>query len=157
MKKFITIFAFISALSTAYAGGYGMAGCGIGALAFGDEPGMIQIVAATLNNILIPQTSAITSGTSNCTEDGVAISDKEQLMFVEANYESLIQEMAQGHGEHLSAFATLFGCEQAQVEEFSNIMHQNFSTIQTSDEAEALNSIREVYDSNFSGSCQDNG
>jgi len=44
--------------------GYGMAGCGIGSIVFADKPGMIQIIAATLNGTAGSQTFGITSGTS---------------------------------------------------------------------------------------------
>jgi hypothetical protein len=157
MKKLLFGITLATFITQAGAGNYGMAGCGIGALAFGDEPGYIQIVAATLNNILIPQTSAITSGTSNCTEDGVSVKDKEQQMFLEANYESLIQEIAQGSGAHLSAFATLFGCNNTQIESFSSVMQDNFQIIQQEPEGAALENIRKVFSDNFSGACRENG
>src|SRR6266511_1273208 len=47
-------------------GKYGAAGCGLGAMAFKDQPGGIQIIAATLNDICANQTFGITFGTSNC-------------------------------------------------------------------------------------------
>ncbi|MFN8945903.1 MAG: DUF3015 family protein, partial [Pseudobdellovibrionaceae bacterium] len=46
--------------------GYGMAGCGLGSVVFGDKPGFIQIFAATLNSIGGNQTFGISLGTSNC-------------------------------------------------------------------------------------------
>ena len=44
-------------------GKYGTAGCGLGSMAFGDQPGGIQILAATTNGILGNQTFGITFGT----------------------------------------------------------------------------------------------
>lgn len=72
MLKMISALAALFVLSQAHAYHYGMAGCGLGSLVFQDQPGKIQIVAATVNNIVSPQTSAITSGTSGCYEDGSA-------------------------------------------------------------------------------------
>ena len=91
-------------------GRYGSAGCGLGSLAFGDQPGGIQIIAATLNGTGV-QTFGITSGTSNCAEDGVAMNEGETNSFAEANFESLKQEMAQGQGDNLQVLASLMGCD----------------------------------------------
>ena len=57
---------------------YGTAGCGLGSLVFGDQPGIIQIVAATLNGIG-GQTFAITSGTSNCGEAAVSVLTERRM------------------------------------------------------------------------------
>src|SRR5690349_9857353 len=65
-------------------GRYGDAGCGLGALAFGDQQGPIQIVAATLNATGV-QTFAITTGTSNC--HGISGSQTSRI-FIEANREA---------------------------------------------------------------------
>ena len=40
---------------------YGLAGCGLGSMVFGDQKGMIQILAATTNNTFGTQTFGITS------------------------------------------------------------------------------------------------
>jgi hypothetical protein len=110
-------------------GKYGAAGCGLGSMAFHDQKGFIQIVAATVNNILVPQTSAITTGTSNCAEDGVAMKDKEKEFFANTNFESLHQEMAQGQGENLFAFASLFGCKGEGLRQFAEATHTHYTSI----------------------------
>ncbi len=96
--------------SVAWAGKYGMAGCGLGSMLFGDKPGMVQVLAATTNGSFASQTFGITSGTSNCTEGGTVAKAKEQEAFVEVNYTQLERDTAMGGGEYLSAFATLLGC-----------------------------------------------
>src|SRR3569832_2714255 len=45
---------------------YGSAGCGLGSIVFGSQPGFIQILAATTNGTFASQTFGITSGTSDC-------------------------------------------------------------------------------------------
>ncbi len=101
---------------------YGMAGCGLGSLAvtadatdgaFGDTNGILQIFAATTNNIFWNQTFAITFGVSNCTTEGLVLTDKEQEAFVEANFDAWQRDIAAGGGEHLAAFTTLLGCDDA--------------------------------------------
>jgi hypothetical protein len=154
MKLVKTILA-AGALSAAFAGGYGMAGCGIGALVLGDQPGKIQIVAATLNNIIIPQTSAITTGTSNCTEDGVTLQSHEQDYFAEANFELLKLESAQGRGENLDAFAALFGCSANGTAQFSASMQKNYNQIfsDAQNGMEMLSGVRSVVAPELAASC----
>ncbi len=74
MKSLIVVLAtlgFAAAANAAGAGAlkgngtYGVAGCGLGSMVFGNQEGGIQVIAATLNGTGI-QTFGITSGTSNC-------------------------------------------------------------------------------------------
>lgn len=88
-------------------GQYGSAGCGLGAMAFKDQPGAIQIVAATLNGISGNQTFGITSGTSNC---GPGLFAEGTRSFVEANREVLAKDVARGDGESIAALAHINGC-----------------------------------------------
>jgi DUF3015 family protein len=100
--------------SQAHAEGYGMAGCGLGSLLFKtDNSKSMQVLASTTNNILVPQTFAISSGTSNCVEGGVLKSEREQAAFAEVNFLELKRNMAMGGGEYLSSFSTLLGCTEA--------------------------------------------
>jgi hypothetical protein len=114
----------LSASAANAVGQYGMAGCGIGALVFGDKPGSVQIAAGLLNNLISPQTSAITSGTSNCYEDGGrAAAD----MYIETNKVSLQEDVARGQGETLSGLLTLWKCDNtAQI---SSSLQQNYNQI----------------------------
>jgi hypothetical protein len=93
-------------------GGYGTAGCGLGSMAFGDQPGPLQIVAATLNGILGNQTFGITFGTSNC---GPGILAEGTRKFVEANREVLAKDMARGGGESIGALTVLHGCADSRA------------------------------------------
>lgn len=103
--------------------GYGMAGCGVGSIVFGDKPGMIQIFAATTNDYF-GQTFAITSGTSNC-EAGD--SDKRSAsLFITANREVLAKEIARGNGESLAHLSEITGCD-AKV--FGHQLQQNYGKI----------------------------
>src|SRR5207302_8961923 len=44
---------------------YGLAGCGLGSMIFGDQKGWIQVLAATTNGTFGTQTLVISSGTWN--------------------------------------------------------------------------------------------
>jgi hypothetical protein len=142
----------------AYAAKYGTAGCGLGSLAFGDQKGMIQIVAATVNDILVPQTSAITTGTSNCTEDGVALIDRERALFAEANFDVIKQEIAMGQGENVAVLASLYGCDGTSVGSFGSAVQASYGTIGKSASApEMLDAIDGVVRSNAAlSTCHSN-
>lgn len=89
--------------------GYGVAGCGLGSIVFGDKPGMIQVVAATLNSTGY-QTFAITTGTSNCGESGKSA---RATQFIEVNKVSLENDLARGAGEAIVALSEVMGCQNA--------------------------------------------
>ncbi|EPG74638.1 PF11220 family protein [Leptospira fainei serovar Hurstbridge str. BUT 6] len=117
--------------------GYGMAGCGLGSLIIKNND-ISQIFAATLNATGI-QTFGITSGTSNCSSDGIVMKEKAQELFVTVNYESLEQEMALGKGEKLNTFAQLLGCtSDISSAQFGKMAKDKYSSLINSDTTPAL-------------------
>jgi hypothetical protein len=88
-------------------GSYGAAGCGLGSLVFGNQAGMVQVLAATTNGTFASQTFGITTGTSNCGAGLIASGTKN---FVEANRESLAKDMSRGQGETIGALTVMAGC-----------------------------------------------
>ena len=130
--------------------GYGMAGCGLGSILFGDKPGMVQIFASTTNNTYGNNTFGVSSGTSNCeTDDGDAKSAK---VFIESNRFAIENDIARGSGETLSAFFDIAGCEErANV---GQALQKNYQGIFAKDAGsernpeQVLNSIRETIRAN---------
>lgn len=133
MKKLILIsLASIFALSfgvTNLSAKYGAAGCGLGSLVI-SSGGIVQIFAATTNGTSGSQTFGITTGTSNCSKDGIVQTEKAQEIFVHMNYETLEQEIAKGQGERLSSLASLFGCPK-DSKRFHEVAKENYSKIFT--------------------------
>lgn len=121
MKKLI-LFSLLFAVN-ANAAKYGMAGCGLGSLILEDKPGKVQIVSSLLNS-WGSQTSAITSGTSNCTE-GASIAD---LRYIEDNRQALETEVAQGHGETVAGLLQIWGCEESANQTLKENYADIFST-----------------------------
>ena len=74
MKKIsiISVVIALGAPTAALAAPYGMAGCGLGSMLFGD--GGLQTSAATTNGIVANQSFGITSGTSNCVDNPASAS-----------------------------------------------------------------------------------
>ncbi len=126
IKAIVGLGAFALGLNaTCFAGGYGMAGCGLGALAFRDQPGKIQIISATLNNIISPQTFAITSGTSNC--DSKDDTDSAQH-YIKENQVALKKDVARARGETLAGLLQMMGC-QATSQALSQELQKNYAAI----------------------------
>lgn len=109
----LMIAIFATSAGVVKAAGYGMAGCGLGAIVLGNSKGIMQIFASTLNGISGNQTFAITMGTSNCAGSSASAAVQTQKDFIANNLAPLSKEMAQGKGETLSAFTETLGCSSA--------------------------------------------
>ena len=112
------------------AGRYGTAGCGLGSMAFGAQPGAVQIFAATTNSLFGTQTFGITTGTSNCGPGLLAQGTKN---FVDANREALAKDMARGQGEAIGALTWINGCQDSAA--VGAALQASFSRIFPSDAA----------------------
>lgn len=102
--------------------GYGMAGCGLGSVVFGDKPGMVQVFAATTNGVSGNQTFGISTGTLNCGESGKSAKADQ---FIEVNKTALETDMARGQGEALTSLSQVLECKNA---DFSTEMKANYQS-----------------------------
>jgi hypothetical protein len=106
-------------------GVYGTAGCGLGSMAFGNTPGMIQVLAATTNGFFGTQTFGITTGTSNCGKGAMALNGTK--VFIEGNKEALAKDAARGSGETLVTLSYIAQCKDtAQV---SAALQKNYGAL----------------------------
>ena len=125
-----------SVFAAAKGGAYGAAGCGLGSLVFQDQPGMVQVLAATTNGTFGSQTFGITSGTSNCPQ-GLKVANNDRLNeFVLANMDNLAKDIAMGKGETLDAFADLLQVPTDKRAEFNAKLQTNFSKVFPSEKVE---------------------
>lgn len=96
---------------------YGMAGCGLGSVLFGEtESRGGQILAATTNGVYGNNSFAMSSGTSNCVpehSESTAQIRKNMEMFVAANKESLANDIAKSNGETITAISNIMGCKDS--------------------------------------------
>ena len=125
LKGAAVIFCLANSASVVFAKAYGTAGCGLGSLVFHDQAGMIQIVASTFNSTGV-QTFGISSGTSNCTDDGAVASGREVPLFIEVNRVALAKDAARGQGETLAGLAQLMGCQEQAL---GQAMKSNYDNI----------------------------
>ena len=121
-------------------------GCGLGKLAWMDYGGQKQIapqvMMATTNGTFGSQTFGISSGTSGCTNDGTVMKNKHVNLMSASAFESLIQEMAQGHGEHLASLATLLGVPEADQPAFFALVQEKYSVLVSSSQTTALDLLQ---------------
>lgn len=128
--KTLTVAAALLFATNAFAQKYGTAGCGLGSMVFGNQPGAVQILAATTNGTSANQTFAITTGTSNCGPGAFATGTKD---FVDANREVLAKDAARGAGEAVGAIAVINACKD--VRGVGAALQKNYGTIFPSEQA----------------------
>jgi hypothetical protein len=165
MRKLVILGGLLGAMlfasSAAQAQGYGMAGCGLGALVFGNNNTTgPQILAATTNGLFGSQTFGITSGTSNCASGGIIKAQREQAAFAEVNFQDLKRNMATGGGEFLTSFATLLGCEDAAKPELAKMTQSKYESILPTEKTTPMEMLSGVKaqikaDPTLAGSCSD--
>ncbi len=124
MRKAICLAAVLLTAGAVHAAPYGAAGCGLGSVLFGNQPGFIQVVAATTNGIFGNQTFGITTGTLNCGSPATPAGAK---VFIDANREALAKDMARGSGETIATLTSLTGCSDSKV--VGATLQKNFSSI----------------------------
>lgn len=125
------------------AGGHGMSGCGLGSMVIEDKSKWAQVGSAFLNGTGV-QTFGITTGTSNCTEDGVATAAREKDAFVEANIADIRRDVALGNGAYLSSLASLYGCKGESALNFGKALFKNRDKVLNSANEEANSVIDQV-------------
>lgn len=126
MKKILLVVSAAFLLSSgAHARPYGDAGCGLGSILMGADGN--QTLAVTTNGSSYSQLFGITSGTSNCTDDGAVSAHNKVPFFIDANKVALSSEMARGSGETLNNLADAMGCQDKAA--FGKAMQKNYATI----------------------------
>ncbi|OEC34028.1 Protein of unknown function [Pseudomonas cuatrocienegasensis] len=131
------IFGLLSAASVAaHADAPGGNGCGWGNMLFEGQRGIApHFLATTTNGTSGNATFGMTSGTNGCDTSGSLGYNGRSLLAMNGMLDSIAEDMAQGQGEALDAYATLLGVEQADREHFAKVTHANFSTIFASADA----------------------
>jgi len=125
-------------------------GCGLGKLAWADFKNQKniapQVMMATTNGTFGSNTFGISSGTSGCTNDGVVWAHEKVNVFAAINFENLAQDMAQGHGEHLTSLATLLGVPVEYQAEFFSLTQDRYAALMQAGEASPVAMIKALND-----------
>jgi len=156
MKKYAILLAAAAMFVTgqAQAKNYGTGGCGLGSILMGKDGN--QVLAVTTNASSYSQFFGITSGTSNCSDDGAVTAANEMPMFIENNRIALANDVARGSGETLANLSQVMGCGDAA--HLAVTLQKNYSVIfpnQNAGTDQITDSIKSIVknDSVLSGSC----
>jgi hypothetical protein len=103
---------------------YGPAGCGLGSMIIGNDPGIMQIFAMTTNGISANQLFGITTGTLGCDVGG---DGKTAKVFVEGNREAVAKDISRGSGESIATLSRIGGCSSDVA--LGAYLQQNFEVI----------------------------
>ncbi|MBF0363798.1 MAG: DUF3015 family protein [Oligoflexia bacterium] len=112
--------------------GYGMAGCGLGSVIFGEnENKWAQVIAVTTNNTSGSNTFGVSSGTSNCNTDEAQTSStrKNTEIFIAANQMALFNDAARSGGESIEALSIILKCDRNGTEELARTLQKNYREI----------------------------
>ena len=122
---------------------YGMGGCGFVSIFIQENtmlPQLGKTAADAYFQLWALNTSAMTTGTSNCTNSpGNTALLMEQQVYVSSNYSDITREAAQGTGEHLVAFAEVLGCDSNA---FAHMAQSNHAQIFGSEPDSALENVK---------------
>ncbi|MFZ1746372.1 MAG: DUF3015 family protein [Nitrospirales bacterium] len=70
-----------------------------------------------------------TSGKSWWTEDGLVKHGEHARAFVVTNHDTLLQEIAQGHGEYVQAFGTILGVSSHHQAHFQELIQNKYPVL----------------------------
>jgi hypothetical protein len=150
MKKILVILTMLVS-NVSFAKMYGEAGCGLGSIVMGKDGN--QVLGATTNGTSGSQTFGISSGTSNCIDDGAMKSAMAVPAFIEVNKIALAKDAARGEGETLAGLAQLMGCNSKNL---GTTLKSNYNKIFVDSHMQPSvieNSINNTVQSNKSVAC----
>ncbi|NND90580.1 MAG: DUF3015 family protein [Granulosicoccus sp.] len=121
-------------------------GCGLGAEVLDGKSGKgSNIAAALLNNIIIPNTTFMTTGGGlmGCDPTQTVKNEEATEIFVASNMDQLSSEIAQGGGEYLDVLAELMGIADEDRAAFQQVAQQNYDSLFAGD-GDAVGVIRSM-------------
>lgn len=124
-------------------------GCGLGKLLWADSKNQKniapQVLMVTTNGTGM-NTFAISSGTSGCTNDGQVWASEKVNVFASANLDNLMQNMAQGNGEHLASLATLMGVPDDHRGQFFAMTQEHYPTLLAAGQSSSMALVQALND-----------
>ncbi|MFI8480694.1 DUF3015 domain-containing protein [Pseudomonas sp. NPDC078700] len=125
------IFGLLTVASVgAYAEAPGGPACGWGNMLFDGQRGLApHFLASTTNGTSGNATFGMTSGTNGCSTSGKLTYGGRSMLAMNGMLDSIAEDMAQGQGEALDAYAVLLGIPASDRAQFAKVTHENFNTI----------------------------
>jgi len=103
-------------------------GCGLG-WKVTQRMSLVSSSIRSTTNEFLPNTFSMTSGTSGCAQHEIVKNDAKAVEFAVMNYDSLVQEMAEGRGEYLKSFGQTLGCNSAALDRFNGFTQARYHSI----------------------------
>lgn len=122
MRKFIAGALLMGASTLTFA----QPGCGVGAMVWKGQSGIIPHVLGAATNLVASQTISMSLGIVGCnTNENV----QSMAMLMNARGSQIAADISRGHGENLEAMAVTLGIQTEEKEAFYQILSENFTTI----------------------------
>lgn len=138
MKKLLIGAMLLGMSSSAFAVAPGGPGCGWGNMLFAGHSGLAyHVLASIVNGTSGNKTFGMTTGTNGCSTNGALTYGGQNLLAMNGMLDQVAQNMAQGHGEALTALAVSMGVHKQDRAHFDQVMHQNFARIYPTDSVTA--------------------
>ncbi|MDH5183817.1 MAG: DUF3015 domain-containing protein [Gammaproteobacteria bacterium] len=117
-------------------------GCGVGKVLLEGQKGVgANVGASILNQVLLPQSSSMTSGIMGCDTTQVVKNGHDRETFATANRDELSVEMAQGQGNHLASLADIMGISEQHRADFYSLTQKKYESLNGSDSAMMLGAL----------------
>lgn len=122
MKKLIAGAILLGASSMAFA----QPGCGVGAMIWKGQSGLVPHVLAATTNPIASQTVSMTLGLAGCsTNENV----RSMAMLIDSRGQAVAADISRGYGENLEAMAATLNIPAEERDVFYRLLNQNFATI----------------------------
>jgi hypothetical protein len=120
--------------------------CGWGNMLFQGDKGLVPHTAAYLTNGLSSFNAffGIVFGTNGCENDGVLSYTGVPMLGMNHILDELAVDMANGSGEALNALSVALKIEKEDRDYFDQVMHENFSTIFSHENIEAMQVMNNI-------------
>ncbi len=146
MRKLLVGAMFLGASSIALA----QPGCGVGAMVWKGQSGVVPHVLGATTNGMASQTESMTLGIAGCnTNENV----QSMAMLIDSRGPAVAADISRGAGENLEAMAVALGVAPGDREEFYSVLKNNFATIFPSSDTtsgEAVDAIVALLEQNES-------
>ena len=130
LSKALMLGVLGAASLSAQAADAGGKGCGWGNMLFEGKSGLaVHLLATTTNGTSGNATFGLTSGTNGCDSSVKLGYGGRSMLAMNGMLDSIAEDMAQGRGESLDAYATLLGVAPADRAHFAQVTQAHFSTI----------------------------
>ena len=118
-------------------------GCGLG-WQVSQKNSLLSSAVRLTTNIVLPNTFSMTFGTSGCAQHTIVKNDEKAVIYAVNNYDSIVVEMATGHGEFLQGFAQALGCTDAAYAKFGSFTQSRYKKIVDDANQDGINLYRAV-------------